>query len=139
MINLLFFLEQHWLLAAVFVLLVVGLIWVETQAKVSGMSRLNPQQVVALINRDEAVVFDIRERSLFDKGHIANAQHLPTENITHKDFSKYENLPVIIICNTGINASKLGARLRKRGLANLYFLQGGIQAWLQANLPLVKS
>lgn len=135
----LIFAGQHWMLVSLFIIILTAIIWVETQGKVSGMARTSPQEVVNLINRESAVVFDIRDKKLFSKGHIAHAQNFSSSELGNKDLTKYTEKPMIIVCSNGLNAPKLGTKLKQQGLTRLYFLQGGINAWTSANLPLVKS
>jgi rhodanese-related sulfurtransferase len=137
--NFLVFVVHHWFLVAIFIILLVALIWLETQGKVSGMARVSPQQAVNMVNRQDAVVFDIREKGLFNKGHIAGAQHLSTEQLETKNLSKYVEKPAIFVCGNGASAPKIGNQLKKLGLTKVFFLQGGITAWQAANLPLVKK
>ena len=137
--NALIFVTHHWLLVAIFIILLVALLWLETQGKVSGMSRVSPQLAVTMINRQDAVVFDIRDKSLYQQGHIAGAQHLNIEQLETKNMSKYAEKPVIFVCGNGANAPKIGNQLKKLGLSNVFFLQGGITAWQAANLPLIKK
>lgn len=137
--ELLVFIGEHWILVLLFVVILGAIIWLETQGKVGGMSRLSPQEAINKINREDAAVFDIRDRSAFDKGHIANARNLSQADLNNKDLSKYQERPVILVCNTGTTASKLGSKLKGKGLKQLFFLQGGVTAWTNANLPLVKK
>ena len=129
----------HWFLCTLFVGLAIALVWIETQGKVSGMQRVNPTVTVNLINRDNAVVIDIRDRDLYNKGHIAGAIHMTHEEVDFKDMNHYREKPLIIVCTAGVNAPKLAKQLKFKGLTKLYFLQGGMNAWTAASLPVVKK
>ena len=48
-------------------------------------------------------------------------------------------LPVVLVCKSGETASGAAKRLGKAGFANVNVLEGGIQAWQSADLPLVKG
>ena len=137
--NIILFATHHWLLVTIFIVLATALIWVETQGKVGGVSRLNPQQAIHLINRENAAIFDLRDKGQFEKGHIANAISLNATELDSKSFDKYKEQPVILICGAGANAAKYGTQLKQHNMTKLHFLQGGIEAWKQANLPLVKK
>lgn len=137
--ELLLFIGEHWMLVLLFVVILGAIIWLETQGKVGGMSRLSPQESINKINRENAIVFDIRDRSAFDKGHIAHARNFSSSELGNKDLSKYKDRPIILVCNTGITASKMGSKLKAKGLQQLFFLQGGLNAWTSNNLPLVKK
>lgn len=135
--NLLLFLSHQWLPVAIFVILLIALLWLETQGKVGSCRRLDPQQVVHMLNREQAVIFDTRDKQAFSQGHIAQAQHFPESLLEKKELGKYKDKPIILVCGTGTQATKLGTKLKKKGLQRLYFLQGGITAWNAADLPLV--
>lgn len=135
----LLFAGQHWMLVLLFIIILGAIIWLETQGKVSGMARVSPQEAINLINRESAVVYDIRDKTLFNQGHIAHAKNVTSSELEGKDLSKHKEIPVIIVCNTGVGAPKLGTKLKQQGLTKLYFMQGGVNAWTAANLPLVKK
>jgi rhodanese-related sulfurtransferase len=135
--NLLLFVSHQWFAIAIFVILLLATLWLETQGKVGGCQRLTPQQVVNMLNREQAVIFDTRDKPAFLQGHIAHAQHLPESSLEKKELSNYKDKPVILVCSTGTQATKLGTKLKKKGFQRLYFLQGGIAAWNEADLPLI--
>jgi rhodanese-related sulfurtransferase len=137
--NILPFIIHHWLMVGILIVLLVALLYIETQGKVKGMSRVDPEKATHLINRENAVVIDIRDNSAFSKGHIAQAINIPASEIGNKDLTKYLAKPLILVCNTGMTVTTLGKKLKQQGLTKLYFLQGGIAAWQAANLPLVKK
>lgn len=137
--NLVTFIMHHWLLVGILIALLVALLYVETQGKVKGMSRVSPETATSMLNKENAVLIDIRDSSAFNKGHIAGAINIPVAEINNKDLKKYIDTPVILVCNTGTTVTTLGAKLKQQGLTKLYFLQGGIAAWQAANLPLVKK
>ena len=137
--NAITFVIHHWLLVGILIVLLVALLYIETQGKVKGMTRVNPETATNLINRENAVVIDIRDNSAFTKGHIAAAVNIPSSELAHKDLKKYLELPVILVCSTGATVTTIADKLKQQGLTKLYFLQGGIAAWQTANLPLVKK
>ena len=136
--NLLIFTIHHWLAVAIFVILLIALLWIETQGKVGGCKRLNPQQAVDMINREAAVIFDLRDKNAFSQGHIAGALHFPASMLENKNLSKYKDKPIILVSAAGTHSPKLSTQLKAQGLNNLYFLHGGINAWTAANLPTIK-
>ena len=135
----LMFMIEHWFLSGLLIVLVIALIWLETQGSVGGMKRLTTGQAIQVINKEHGVVIDIRDRDAYNKGHIANALHIPHDDIAHKDLKAYQNTPIIVVCTAGVSAQKLGKELKAQGLNLLYFLQGGMNAWHAENLPVVKK
>ncbi len=137
--NLIIFIAHHWFLVTIFLILTIATIWYETQGKVNGLARIDTHKAIHLINKENAVIFDIRERNLYDKGHIAHAHNMTEAQMDGYNFDKYKNQPVIVVCATGASAPRLGKKLKDRGLSPVYFLQGGMSAWSQASLPVVKK
>jgi rhodanese-related sulfurtransferase len=130
---------EHWFLFGLLAIFVLALLWVDTQGKVGGMKRLTTAQTINILNKEHVIVIDIRARDAFNKGHIANALHIPHDDIMHKELTAYQNTPVIIVCTAGVSAQKLGKELKSKGLNFVYFLQGGMNAWYAENLPVVKK
>jgi rhodanese-related sulfurtransferase len=53
--------------------------------------------------------------------------------------AKVRDLPVVVACRTGTASSAAARKLAKAGFKQVYWLDGGVAAWQQANLPLVKG
>lgn len=132
------FAGNHPLLVSALLLSFFVLIFTELQRKARGLTNLDPQDAVRLINND-AVVIDLRSTEAFARGHIVNAKNIPFEDLSaDKDkISKYAKKTIVTVCDAGMTSSKLVDSLRKTGVENIFGLKGGINAWTQANLPLV--
>ena len=106
-----------------------------------GFRRLGPAQLTALINRDNALVVDLRPIADFDKGHIAGSKNVQLSQFDpeNKQLAPAKALPVVLVCKLGESAVGAAKRLRKAGFSNVNVLEGGIQAWQSADLPLVKG
>ena len=98
-------------------------------------------EAVALINRRDALVLDVRDTGDYAAGHITGAKHVPEAQLAErlKEIEKHRARPIIVSCRTGSRAPSVSAMLRKKGFAEAFALRGGIAAWQQANLPLEKS
>ena len=91
-----------------------------------------------LINREEAVVVDVRAMADFAKGHIINAVNIPSNGFKEqiKQLEKYKDSPIIIYCSSGANSGASCKLLRKEGFEKVHQLRGGLMAWQSANLPI---
>ncbi len=116
------------------------LVFTELQRKARGMTNIEPQDAVKLINSD-AVVIDLRNAEAFARGHIVNAKNIPFDELqANKDkIAKYAKKAIIAVCDAGMTSGKVVDSMRKSGVENVYGLKGGINAWTQANLPLVTA
>lgn len=134
------FMGNHPLLfTALFV--VLGLLaWDLVNAHLYGAASLLPHEVTLLINREDAIVLDVREDSEYKQGSILNAVHIPLNHLaSHLNrLEKYRQRPIIASCQSGNRSGRACATLRKHGFEKVYNLKGGIYAWQSASLPLTK-
>ncbi|MGH8737954.1 MAG: rhodanese-like domain-containing protein [Burkholderiales bacterium] len=97
-------------------------------------------EATQMINRQDALVIDVREDAEFAKGHIVGARNIPLGQLEArvKELQKFKSKPVITCCETGNRSSGAIATLRKLGFENVYNLAGGYAGWQQAGLPVEK-
>ena len=102
---------------------------------------IGTQELVRLVNKDNAVVLDVRERSEFDEGHIVDAVNIPYGSLESRidELAKYKEKPVVIACKMGQHSGAAGTLLQKNGFTNVVRLSGGYSEWRGQNLPVVKS
>ena len=114
------------------------LIFSELRRMAGGITNLEPQAAVSLINAD-AVVIDLRSAEAFARGHIVNARNIPFDELdAHQDkLSKLKSKAILAVCDAGVSSGRAVTSLRKSGMESVYGLKGGITAWTAANLPLV--
>lgn len=109
--------------------------------KLRGYSSISPAESTQMINRDNALMLDVRENNEYSEGHIINSVHIPLSNLKTRmsDLEKYKSQKIIVACRSGHRSSQACANLKKEGFAEVFNLSGGVMAWENANLPLVKK
>ena len=134
------FVVHHWLLVAAAAAILILLIVTELKRKVLGFKDVAPDEAVRLINRENAVVLDVREDRDFEAGHIINAVHVPLGLLDARaaQLEKHKGRPIIVCCKAGQESAQAGVTLRGQGFDPVYKLGGGMAAWKSANLPLEK-
>ena len=139
--ELMAFAGRHPYLSLALAGLTLALIYNEVVGRLSGIRRVGPATLTALINRDNALVIDLRAAADFDKGHIAGAKNVLLSQFDpeNKQLSAAKALPVVLVCTVGQTANSAAKRLLKAGFSNVSVLEGGVQAWQAADLPLVKG
>lgn len=132
------FLGNHPFLVGAFVILLVLFIRNEM---VRGGSTVSAQELVQLVNNQDAVVIDLRDKAEFDQGHIVDAMNIPFGSLEKRldELKKYREKPVVVTCKMGQHAGSAGTLLRKSGFENVHRLRGGIAEWRGQNMPVVKS
>lgn len=135
------FLIKHWALSSA----VVGLLFLfaanEWRYRRYGLPKVDPQELITLVNHQGAVVVDIRSKAHYDMGHILGAISIPAAEMESKlsTLSKYKNKAMILVCATGLEAPKLSALLTAKGITPLYYLAGGLANWQSQGMPCVKK
>ncbi len=97
-------------------------------------------QATHLINREDALVVDVREPNEFASGHVLGAKNLPLARIDAPaaELAKKKERPVIVYCDGSERSAKALAVLKKQGFTRVANLSGGLAAWQQAGLPVEK-
>lgn len=132
------FIGNHPLLFAALTALIIMLVMNEFKRKLLGFQGVKPEDAVRLMNKEDALVLDVREVDAYREGHIINAKHIPLGLLEGRldELDDHKEKPLIICCRSGQNAAKAGAILKRQSFTNIYKLDGGIMAWTSANLPL---
>jgi rhodanese-related sulfurtransferase len=140
MANIIDFAVKNWVLVVLFLGLALTVLLYELKTAQGGARKLTPQAAVLLINQQQAVVFDVRSKDIFKAGHIIDAVNvMPTEiNEQSKKLNKYKSKPVILCDEMGHKVAPLASQLQKAGF-NVHIMQGGVNAWQGASMPLVKG
>ncbi|CAA9307870.1 MAG: Rhodanese-related sulfurtransferase YibN [uncultured Lysobacter sp.] len=139
--ELLAFAGRHPYLALGLLGLTLAIIYTEIARLTRGYKALRPAELTALINRENALVIDLSPAKEFEKGHIAGSRSVQPSQFDpeSKLLANAKSLPVVMVCRTGQGSGDAAARLKKAGFEQVYWLDGGIMAWQQADLPLVKG
>ena len=103
-----------------------------------GAGGISVTEATMLLNREDAIVLDVREAQEWSAGHITNARHIALGQIDKRlsEIDKFKEKPVIVCCASGNRSSSGCNTLRKAGFQKVFNLAGGIGAWTEANLPL---
>jgi rhodanese-related sulfurtransferase len=109
--------------------------------KLRGYTSISPVESTQMINHDDALVLDVREMNEYSEGHILNSVHIPLTNLKNRmgEIEKHKTKKVIVACRSGHRSSHACANLKKSGFEQVFNLRGGVMAWQNANLPLIKK
>ena len=109
--------------------------------RLRGYQSTSPGEATMLINREDAIVLDVRETNEFQTGHIVNSVHIPQGSLKDRlsELEKHTDKPIVVACRSGHRSGQACSVLKKSGYENVYNLSGGVMAWESANLPLQKK
>jgi rhodanese-related sulfurtransferase len=135
------FASQNPVLSILFAGLTLALIYTEIARLFVGFKIVSPAQLTDLINKESALLIDVSAIAEFEKGHILGSKHVAMSQFDpeSKLLAKAKELPVAVVCRTGQQSSDAAKRLHKAGFSKVFWLNDGINAWIQADLPLSKG
>ena len=131
------FIGNHPIAVGAFAVLLVLFVHNEMQR---GGGTVSAQQLVDMVNRDNALVLDVRDSDEFKSGHIVDAVNVPFNSLESRlgELEPYKERPIVVACKMGQHSNAAGMVLRKNGFASVARLNGGVMEWRGQNLPLVK-
>lgn len=123
-------------------LMSLGMLVVPTILKLTGgYKEVGTLEATRLMNESNTLILDVRSQSEYSQGYIGRAKHVPIEQLANRvsELEKFKADPVLVYCRSGQRAA-MGCRvLKKAGFSQIFNLKGGINAWVQADLPLEKK
>ncbi|HAK50376.1 MAG TPA: rhodanese-like domain-containing protein [Gammaproteobacteria bacterium] len=132
------FIGNHFILVGVFIFLLVAFFVNEGK---QGGAAIGTTNLVTLVNREGAVILDIRDNKEYSAGHIAGAVNMPFASVDSRigELEDYKEKPVVIVCKMGQHSSSAGKKLKAQGFTDVRRLSGGMSEWSASNLPVVKA
>jgi rhodanese-related sulfurtransferase len=134
------FVQNNWMLIAVFVLSGGMLLLPLVQRRFSSVKDVTSAEATQLLNRRNAVLLDVREPNEFVGGRLPNALHIPLSQLAGRtsELAKLVSRPVVAYCDTGRKSASAAGALAKAGFQEIYSLHGGLAAWKKDGLPVEK-
>jgi rhodanese-related sulfurtransferase len=138
--RLLDYFTNHPLLAGGLALMTFVVVGYEIRQRAAMASAIAPSEAIRMVNSG-AVLVDLRAANQFKDGHIAGARNLPGDQIAAdaKSLEKLASKTVVLYCGDGATTAAAQRTLARAGAKNVYSLRGGLDAWKQENLPVVRG
>jgi rhodanese-related sulfurtransferase len=134
------FIAHHPYLAAAAILAAAAVVFYEIRERLQAFAGLSAMQAVRLMNQG-ALIIDLRGKELYDAGHIGDARNVPVAELEKQaeSLKKWRDKNVITYCDSGVTGANAARSLIKLGFTKVFTLQGGVNAWVKDNLPLVRT
>ena len=129
-------------LALIALLLVSGAaLFMPTLSTLISGKGLSPTEATIWINRRKAHVLDLRSDDAYKAGHLPGAKSVNPASLSAsiEGMKLDRKHPVVLVCDTGSHSRKAIAEVKNLGFTEVGILEGGVQAWKIAALPLVKQ
>ena len=99
------------------------------------LAPLPPTEVRARVDRGDAVLVDIREPDEFARSHIPGARSVPLSRLDSTPLALDGAKEVVFLCRSGGRTNANCDRLARQVGGPAYLLDGGLDAWRAAGLP----
>ena len=137
------FLQQNWYWAA---LAAVSGAWLMADLirNRGDKSQLSPVEATMLVNREDAIIIDVREQGEFARGHVQGALNIPLGELRAGGTALLDvRLPagtreVVLVCQSGMRSRVAQAILSGDPTRTYLNLAGGMAAWQSHGLPIVR-
>ena len=104
------------------------------------LNTITPEDAARLLREGGATLVDVREADEHAREHIPGARNLPLSRLEDAELAVQQGKPVLFHCRSGArtagNADRLAA---KAGLCEAYVVEGGLDAWKRAGLPVAED
>ena len=95
---------------------------------------INCNDLVTKINENNIIVLDTREKSDYKKGHIAQALLHDVSSTKKIDYDQ-----IVVYDKDEVASINSAESIIKTHAIKVMYLEGGIQSWVENNLPLVEG
>lgn len=135
------FVTSNWELFLALVVILALLVRSFITEKISGCKAIDPYEAVALMNHDEALFLDVRTDGEIAEGRVLNSVHIPLGALKQRltELNRHRTRPIVVGCRSGHRSGQACGILRKHGFDQVYNLRGGLIAWQNASLPMIRK
>lgn len=92
-------------------------------------TQISVDEAKTIIDKKDALLFDIRDMASFQTNHIDGAKHLTSDQIRTLDQTYSKETPVIVYCYLGKSSQTAAQIIAGLGFSHVYSIEGGIAAW----------
>jgi rhodanese-related sulfurtransferase len=105
-----------------------------------GVELVKPAEFAQKLNSGEGQLIDVRTPKEYKSGYIKGAvnMHLYDNDFEQRIDTLDKNKPVYVYCKVGGRSAEAVTLMKKKGFRHIIELDGGMDAWNEAKLPITK-
>tara|TARA_B100000927_G_scaffold204602_1_gene166010 strand:- start:1018 stop:1419 length:402 start_codon:yes stop_codon:yes gene_type:complete len=126
------FVSNHPVLSVALFIFIYLIISFEVKNLTKKYKVINCNDLVIKINDGNIIILDTRDKSLYKKGHITKA--INYDSLVEK---KLEHDEVVVYDKDEMTSISSAEKISKNTSTKVFYLEGGVQSWIDNNLPLV--
>ncbi len=131
---------NHPFLAGALVAMTFLVLGFELRQRGATAAAVAPNEAIRLMNAG-AVLVDLRSPNQFKDSHIEGARNVPGDQLASnpKALERLSGKTLVLYCDSGTTTGAAQRTLARAGAKSVFGLRGGLAAWKQENLPVVKG
>ncbi len=102
-------------------------------------TKIPPNHLSEMLAQGRAVLIDVREPDEFARAHIKGAQSKPLSSLIETTVRADDGKTVVFTCRSGMRTGANCERLQQCVEGDSHILDGGLDAWTAAGLPVVAN
>jgi len=124
----------------IFIALAIMLVMVLGVQQLQAADGVDVQQAQSM-NKQGALLLDVREPDEYTAVHAANAKLIPLGEVSArlKEIEAYKDKPIAVICHSGRRSAQAVEILKEAGFTQAVNVKGGTNAWVQAGLEVIQK
>lgn len=104
------------------------------------LKTITPEAAARLLREEGATLVDVREADEHARERIPGARNLPLSRLEEAEVALHQGKPVLFHCRSGARTAGHAGRLAaKAGLVEAFVVEGGLDAWKRAGLPVAQD
>lgn len=100
------------------------------------LQTVTAEKAKALLAQGGLDAVDVRDARDFASGHVPGARSVPLDLVRAQVRSHVAQGPVLFVCQRGVRSVTAAQAALAAGLTDVYSLDGGVTAWVNAGFPL---
>ena len=118
----------------------IGAMTSATATRPTQSTTIAPRQAADLVAAGGGFIVDVREPDEHRREHVAGTTLYPDSAITRMaEFPAQTGRQTLVLCRSGNRATQIATALRNLGRTDVAVIEGGLVAWQQAGLPVVRD
>jgi len=103
------------------------------------INNLTPEEANKVLNDSDCILIDVRTPAEFNFTRAKSAINIPLQSLSSTIIDKYKDKRILCICQKGSRGAQAAKILTELGIASVYNITGGTDAWEKSGLPVIKD
>ncbi len=129
------FAEEQLFTTITLIVLIILLIGNIITDKLKKYEDLDATTATALMDDENLIILDVREKKERKNGYINGDMHIPLGDVKNQLDKLDKNKSILVYCRSGSRSAHIAGLLTRNKYEKVYNLKGGIQAWKRAKMP----